>query len=352
MTSAKIVRAQNINDAYAVMLAHVRNVMEYKPDSWRLIAPRGMTTLEYDGIVITEYERPMERVLFDSVRDANPFFHFFESLWILAGRSDVEFLARFNKNMTQFSDDGRTYHAPYGWRLRKAFLKDQVNEVIEMLRRDPNSRQAVLQIWIADEDLNVKSKDIPCNDMIFLKIREGRLNMTVCCRSNDMIWGAYGANVVQFSVLQEYIARCIGCEIGTYSQVSDSFHVYVERDDVKRLLTTPSEYYDPYAQETVKPHPLFISSSRAEWDYDMYEFFKNWKYADSNAMRFKTSFWQYVVKPLYIAWDFWYRGRDEARQEAYALAARAVMQCEATDWRLACLNWLERRVTTTTEAIQ
>ena len=48
-----------------------------------------------------------------------------------------------------------------------------------------------------------------------LKIKNGRLQMTVHCRSNDIIWGTYGANAVHFSILQEYVAARIGVDLGT-----------------------------------------------------------------------------------------------------------------------------------------
>ena len=50
--------------------------------------------------------------------------------------------------------------------------------------------------------------------------------MTVCNRSNDMLWGAYGANAVHMSMLQEYLASRLEIAVGEYTQISDSFHVY------------------------------------------------------------------------------------------------------------------------------
>ena len=71
----------------------VRNVNEALPVALQMIQAygqpaesRGMHTLRVPGPVYTIYERPEERVLFDAVRDANPFFHLIESLWILGGR--------------------------------------------------------------------------------------------------------------------------------------------------------------------------------------------------------------------------------------------------------------------------
>ena len=50
--------------------------------------------------------------------------------------------------------------------------------------------------------------------------------MTVCCRSNDIIWGTYGTNAVHFSMLQEYLAARLNAQLGVYRHISDSFHAY------------------------------------------------------------------------------------------------------------------------------
>src|SRR5271154_5758040 len=95
-------RVRNVNEALNALMAMVDGKDAATPrvgsdnSPWRIVSPRGMETIEWKGVFITEYEKPDERVLFSQTRDANPFFHFFESLWILAGREDVEFLAQFN----------------------------------------------------------------------------------------------------------------------------------------------------------------------------------------------------------------------------------------------------------------
>jgi hypothetical protein len=175
------IKVHNVNEALPIGLALLRDVGQR-------VAPRGQVTLEYPGPVATTYINPTHRVLMDPDRDANPFFHFFEAMWILAGRDDVAFLSYFNKRMSDYSDDGERFHAPYGHRLRKAYGFDQIEGVISELETNPDSRRAVAAIWHPALDLAKNSKDIPCNDTIFFKLRRGKLNMTVACRSNDVVW--------------------------------------------------------------------------------------------------------------------------------------------------------------------
>src|SRR5262245_37948051 len=79
---------------------------------------------EYPELVVTEYLQPTERVLFNPLRNANPFFHFFEALWMLAGRNDLAFLERFNSKIADFVGRNPTLHDAYGHRWRYAFDLD------------------------------------------------------------------------------------------------------------------------------------------------------------------------------------------------------------------------------------
>lgn len=323
------IRVNNVNEALPIGLALLR-------DCGVRVAPRGEATIEYPGPVATTYIEPCHRVLMDKVRDANPFFHLFESLWILAGRSDVAFLEQFNSNIANYSDDGVVFHAPYGHRLRKAFGFDQIEAVIKELDENPDSRRAVLCIWDPRSDLNQQSKDIPCNDTIFFKLRKRRLNMTVCCRSNDVVWGAYGANAVQFSMLLEYVAAHLAVPVGQYTQISDSFHVYEKVPYWQQWLTAhQSGYYtsDPYIDMTT--YPLFRQIKL--FDFDLLQFFRQYDIGQLPHMTCVSTTFGYVVLPMLRAWmSYKKRNIDKAIFEASAIISE--------DWSTACKQWLERRL--------
>jgi len=179
---------------------------------------------------------PLKRCVGGFGRDTNIFFLLAEALWIWAGRSDVEFLTIFNSRMSEFSDNGQTFHAPYGFRLRKYgnnsdspgdVSLDQVAKAIEMLAENLDDRRVVMGIWDPFLDLGVKSLDLPCNDLVFLKIRDGKLITTIANRSNDIAWGL-GTNVFQFSFITELMVHCIGdVELGTQTHNIQSLHYYL-----------------------------------------------------------------------------------------------------------------------------
>ena len=215
-----VINARNVNDAYA------KGVALLAEPALRVPSRAGPVRM-HDEPVCTRYSHPNECVLFDANRDANPFFHLMESLWMLAGRNDVEYVSLFNAGMKQFSDDGATYNGAYGYRWNGHWKFDQLAEIIGMLRADSTTRRVVLQMWDPEGDLGTRSLDIPCNLSIAFNARAtGLLRMTVFCRSNDMIFGAYGANAVHMNYLHQYIAHETGLRVGEYYQVSNDFHAY------------------------------------------------------------------------------------------------------------------------------
>lgn len=324
--------AKDVNHALMTALTWFGNGVVRTRD----IEVRGSVVKEAEGIFITVYEDPTRRVMLVPERDANPFFHLFESLWILAGRQDVAWLSQFNSNIANYSDDGVNFHAPYGYRLRSCGISamDQISELIKLLENDRNTRRAVLSIWDPALDLNTDSKDIPCNDMLFFSIRNNKLYMTVCNRSNDMIWGAYGANVVQFSMLQEYIAGMVGVELGTYTQMSNNMHVYIDNPQYKLLKGIAPSRIGMYP-EYGGPRSMPIMNVPGKWNEDLKVFM--WYTTTSYPVKipkFRNAWFGDVAIPMYLVWK-----RHKTDKEGY----RNLEKIKAPDWRQAAYNWINKR---------
>ena len=228
-------------------------------------SPRGMHTYELYRVQ-TVMKDPMKRLVLVPNRKINPFFLVAEALWILSGRADAKYITQFNKGLVNFLDkDSDYFHAPYGERIRKHYYSekfggshltcsikaylyqiDQVAAVVETLRKDPDSRRAVICLWDPYMDTQ-ESNDIPCNDMVFFKIRENKLHMTVLNRSNDAILGFPVTNLFQFSMLMELIANLLEVDVGTYCQYSDSLHLYTTQTIMEDVLAVkyPEWYRAP-----------------------------------------------------------------------------------------------------------
>jgi len=203
-----------------------------------LVSPRGKDIKELRPVVF-EFTNPHNRVTFLKGRIINPFFQLAEALWIIQGRSDVEWLTKYNKQIGQFSDDGKTFNAAYGERLRHwnyhamtNFVFNPMDQLVDVYRKliaDGHTRQAVALIYnpLFDNASRV-TKDTPCNIVLTFKIRKGKLNLTVFNRSNDLHWGLFGANLCQFSTIQEMVACWLDVPVGTYTHMTDSLHIYLE----------------------------------------------------------------------------------------------------------------------------
>lgn len=168
---------------------------------------------------------PTRRVMFNAQRNANPFFHVMEFVWMMAGEESVYWLAQFNKRMYEYADDG-AIHGAYGHRWRVHFGLDQIQEIIDRLRKDQDTRQAVLTMWDPAADLGGNWRDRPCNTHAYFRVVNRRLDMTVCNRSNDVIWGMLGANIVHMTMLHELIALASGLEVGIYRAYTNNLHIY------------------------------------------------------------------------------------------------------------------------------
>ncbi len=395
---------QNVDDAFFGLVSKIHS--GEIPTVTR--ASRAGEVLTVEEPMLITYDRPRERVLFNEARDCNPFFHLFESLWMLAGRNDVAPLAKYNSKIAEIaSDDGKTFNGAYGYRWRGCRVYDeemsgpynefkyvdQLKIIIDHLKNKPESRRAVLQMWNVEDDLlkigsdnpsykfdgsakyfkdglptfppessgREGSKDVCCNTHVYFLVELGDcylckgspyageicpnckgkphdvpryLNMTVCNRSNDLIWGLLGANVVHFSFLQEYMAACIGLEVGTYNQMTNNLHVYTNNWEPEKWLKhyhdrtmhdLPVITYEEHVKETV---PLVKDPET--FDQECAEFI------DVDYRSWSEPFLRDVAYPMCRAF------KSHKRRE-YKEALKVVSQVRSDDWRIAATNWIRKR---------
>jgi len=333
----------------------VRNVHQALPRGLELLDQIGVAResragdVLYGGPVTTVYTHPLERVIFWPERDANPFFHLYESLWMILGRQDTAGPARYVKRMGSFSDDGVKFHGAYGHRWRFHFRKDQLTEIMEILIKNPDDRRCVLQMWDATVDLGKNGLDFPCNTIAtFQRGIHGELNLTVFCRSNDIVWGAYGANAVQFGTLLEFMAIGIGCPVGTYTQISVNWHGYVSTlNSVSRLR--PDKYgfvANPYIYGSPSDRVQVVSMPN---DYDQLVSSIH-KLVDAADQDFREhTFGDFFINGELDPWvEMVYHVLKAHTHYKAGKIDTAIKQLNATgllnaDWVVASREWLQRR---------
>lgn len=348
-----------------------------------------------DEPVMVTYSHPRERVLFNTARDANPFMHVYEALWMLAGRNDVAPLAYYAKQFREYSDDGVTLNGAYGYRWRRAEryewsdtgyayrseVVDQLDILVNHLKADPNSRRAVLSMWNVGDDLlkigpgEGTSRDTCCNLNVMFSLRRARLeeetmsdpgecvicpeflspgrnldaappkvfalDITVTNRSNDMIWGMLGANYVHFTMLQEYMAARLGVEVGRYTQFTNNLHVYSWNWAPEKWLADTQQ--DWYGKGVVRAHgPVTnvfpLVKDPAAFDKELPAFVRANEGIGSEEDRtgWTEPFLKQVAQPMLAAFHFHKAGDRKT-------ALNRVKDVAADDWCIAATNWLNKR---------
>jgi len=290
------------------------------------VETRNGPAYELDAPVGVTYRNPRQRVLFYPERDANPYFHCLESLWMLAGRNDTQFVEQYSKNIGRYSDDGLVFNGAYGFRWRHHFDYDQLKLAAYRLKTYPNDRRTVVSMWDGTYDLMKDNdiKDVPCNTHIYFSVRNDYLHMTVCNRSNDLIWGMCGANAVHMSFLLEYMAARVGVRMGEYVQFTNNLHAYKEVLWKHKLSQVD---YNPYLGME-PPMPLVLNAD--VFDYEVKAF------CNGTKTSYTEPFIATVAVPMANSYEYYKKG-DYKNAESHANSI------QSADWRKACVEWLGRR---------
>lgn len=180
-------------------------------------APRGLTTTEYCGVVL-RVDDACNNILVNTGRDLNYRFMVAEFLWIAFGMDDLATIAQYNKNIAQFSDDGKVLYGSYGRRL-----KLQWDRIRHALKRDSYTRQAVATIF--NPDMSTNTKDTPCTISLQWLLRADKLNCIATMRSSD-IWLGLPYDFYVFSQLTNCLAGYLGKRPGWVQMQLGSLHLY------------------------------------------------------------------------------------------------------------------------------
>ena len=112
----------------------------------------------------------------------------------------------------------------YGYQWKR---KSQLKHVINKLKKDHNTRHAAITIYDGKEWENYKN-DTPCTYAVQFSIIDGKLNMSVYMRSNDL-WYGFCNDQYQFSMLQNMVARELNIPVGWYYHHAHNLHLYNDK---------------------------------------------------------------------------------------------------------------------------
>jgi len=203
-----------LSEAWVLELAHTRAFGEE-------FAPRGQATIEtrWSQFAI---DRPLTFPVRAEGREFRNVIGILEALSLVGQFSVPELFTDRVRKFLDFEDAG-VFHGSYGARIA-----GRLGDLVDLLKRDPDSRQAVLTIFDSRSDLGAAKRDIPCTIAIHFLVRDGELEMRVTMRSNDL-WLGTPYDLLQFAVLQASVAQALGLVPGKYVHAAGSLHLY-ERD--------------------------------------------------------------------------------------------------------------------------
>lgn len=160
----------------------------------------------------------------------------YELLWFLRGDTNVQYLQEhgvriWNEWAREDGDLGPIYG--YQWRSWPDYQGghiDQIQQIIDQLRRDPDSRRMLVSAW------NVAQLDqmalAPCHCLMQFYVAEGRLSLQLYQRSADVFLGV-PFNIASYALLLMMIAQVTGLEVGDFVHTFGDVHIY--RDHLEQV---------------------------------------------------------------------------------------------------------------------
>ena len=191
-------------------------------------AEKGFAAESRDGGVageilnaVTVIEDPTRNIVQSDIRKLNLRYMIGEMLWYLSANNNLSEIQKYTKAWDRMSEDGITVNSNYGHKIHKFYGFDQWEFIRDMLQKDPNSRQAVIHI----KDPGTHPKDTPCTVCLQFFIRDNKLHLTTYMRSND-VWMGFPYDVFTFTCYQIRMAMELGVDIGEYTHIAGSLHLY------------------------------------------------------------------------------------------------------------------------------
>jgi thymidylate synthase len=201
------------------------------------VAPRGQKTLEIEDAII-RIDDVYNTLPMNVKRKAVPGIGAVEACQLLSGTSFPDLVIAVGPQFSNYAEDNGIFHGAYGPRTN-----GQYHAIIERLKADPDSRQAVVTIWNPQYDLQYGKRDYPCTILHQFRIRDNKLNMSVYMRSND-VWLGAAYDFFQFTRVQIAMASVLGIEPGKYAHHVGSLHIYEQHYGVAEELKYTDKYTD------------------------------------------------------------------------------------------------------------
>ena len=160
-----------------------------------------------------------------------------ELLWFLRGETNVKWLHEHGVSIwDEWADDSGDLGPVYGyqwrsWPMPEDGAVDQISDVIEQIRVNPDSRRLIVSAWnVADIP---KMALAPCHCLFQFYVADGRLSCQLYQRSADIFLGV-PFNIASYALLTMMVAQVTGLEPGEFIHTFGDAHLYLNHIDQAR----------------------------------------------------------------------------------------------------------------------
>ena len=165
----------------------------------------------------------------------------YELLWFLQGNTNVHYLQEHGVRIwNEWADENGELGPVYGhqWRSWPDYnggTIDQIANVVDQLKHNPDSRRMIVSAWNVAE---VDSMALPpCHTMFQFYVANGRLSLQLYQRSADTFLGV-PFNIASYALLLQMMAQVTGFKAGDFIHTTGDTHLYLNHLDQARLQLT------------------------------------------------------------------------------------------------------------------
>jgi thymidylate synthase len=192
----------------------------------------------------------------------------YELLWFLRGDTTIKYLQEHGVNIwNEWADEqgdlGPVYGAQWrAWRASDGRAIDQISQVIEQIKSNPDSRRLIVNTWNVGE--LSKMRLAPCHLLFQFYVADGRLSCQLYQRSADIFLGV-PFNIASYALLTMMVAQVCGLQPGEFIHTLGDAHLYSNHLEQARLQLVR----EPRALPQMKLNPSV--KSIFEFDYSDFE---------------------------------------------------------------------------------
>ncbi len=172
----------------------------------------------------------------------------YELLWFLQGDTNIAYLKEHGVRIwDEWADErgdlGPVYGAQWrSWRAAGGQTVDQISQVVEQIRTNPNSRRLMVSAWNVGEIEKMALP--PCHALFQFYVAEGRLSCQLYQRSADVFLGV-PFNIASYALLTLMIAHVSGLQPGEFVHTFGDLHLYLNHLEQAQLQLTRQPYSLP-----------------------------------------------------------------------------------------------------------